>query len=102
VAYDVNTRTHGDITMARTKGAKQFAAEISESLLDEFKAFCEQRGETLRYNLEAAIRRHMDNPPPPLTPPPPPAYPPLPPVTSPASEGRPEPKKPAPKGKPKK
>ncbi|VTU02458.1 unnamed protein product [Gemmataceae bacterium] len=76
--------------MARTKGAKQFAAEVNEALLDEFKAFCEGRGETLRYNLEAAMRRHMDNPPPPVSPPPPPVYPPLPPVVA-------EAKQPAPK-----
>lgn len=66
-----------------TKGTRQMAVEVTTLLADEFKAFCKGRGETVRQNLEAAMRRHMDNPPPPLVPPPPPVYPPLPPVTPP-------------------
>lgn len=64
--------------MARTKGTKQLGVEVNAALLDEFKAFCETRGETVRKHLEFAIRRHLDNPPPP-----PVAPPPLPPVTTP-------------------
>jgi hypothetical protein len=71
--------------MPRTKGTKQLFVEVTDILLDEFKAFCESRGETLRVNLEMAIRRHMSNPPPPPPPPMPVALPPLiplPPVAS--------------------
>lgn len=68
--------------MARTKGTKQLNAEMSEALFDEFKEFCATRGQTVRYHLELALRRHMDNPPPP---PQPVEAPPLPPVTSPES-----------------
>ena len=56
--------------MARTKGTKQLGVEVSEALLDEFRAFCEERGEKVRHHLELAMRRHLDNPPPPLVPPP--------------------------------
>jgi DNA-binding response OmpR family regulator len=63
--------------MPRTKGTKQLNAEVSDTLLDQFKAFCESRGETLRASLEMAMRRHMANPPPP---PPPPIPAPLPPI----------------------
>ncbi|MCE9564925.1 MAG: hypothetical protein K8U57_23065 [Planctomycetes bacterium] len=78
--------------MARTKGTRQLGVEVSESLLDEFKAFCEKRGEKVRHHLELAIRRHLDNPPLPLVPPPPPVLPapaltsPLPPITVPDSK----------------
>lgn len=68
--------------MPRTKGTKQFGAEITAELVDEVKAFATKRGETVRRVIEAALRRHMDNPPP-VVPPPPPVYPPLPPVTVP-------------------
>lgn len=60
-----------------TKGTKQIGAEVAESLLDEFKRFCESRNETVRYHLELAMRRHLDNPPPP-----PGVAPPLPPVVA--------------------
>jgi transposase InsO family protein len=86
--------------MARTKGTKQLGVELNAALLDEFKGFCEQRGETVRKHLEMAIRRHIDNPPPM-----PAAPPPLPPVTTPgAASPAPEPspaKKKPPKPKPK-
>ncbi len=99
--------------MARTKGTKQLGVEVSESLLDEFKTFCEERGEKVRHHLELAIRRHLDNPPPPLVaptpvprppvPPPPlpvPAeLPPLPPVTAPGAASAPTEKPAAKKGK---
>ena len=58
-----------------TKGTKQIGAEVKAELVDELKAFCLERGETVRHHLEIAIRRHLDNPPP-L----PPTVPPLPPV----------------------
>ncbi len=63
--------------MARksTKGTKQIGAEVSEGLIDEFKAFCLDRGETVRENLEMAMRRHLDNPPPRPKIPPLPPYP---------------------------
>lgn len=67
--------------MAQAKGTKQLGVGIDERLADEFKTFCESRGETIRAAVEAALRRHMDNPPP-MVPPPPPVYPPLPPVTA--------------------
>ena len=70
--------------MPRTKGTKQLGLQVTASLLDEFKAFCEQRGETVRKHLELAMRRHLDNPPPP--PVPEPAPPPLPPVTPPGTQ----------------
>ena len=70
--------------MPRTKGTKQLGAEITDALVDEVRAFASKRGETLRQVIEAALRRHMDNPPP-VVPPPPPVYPPLPPVTVPKS-----------------
>ena len=57
-----------------TKGTKQIGAEVTAELVDELKAFCLARGETVRHHLEIAIRRHLDNPPPA------PAIPPLPPV----------------------
>lgn len=64
-----------------TKGTKQIGAEVTEALVDELRAFCSKRGETVRHHLELAIRRHLDNPPPP------PAYPPLPPVPPPGAGG---------------
>ncbi len=72
-----------------TKGTKQLGAEVSGDLVDEFKGFCEKRGETFRHHLELAMRRHLDNPPPP---PKPAEVPPLPPVTASGVE-KPAPKK---------
>lgn len=83
--------------MATAKGTETLGVGINKDLAAEMRAFAAKRGETMREVLEAAVRRHMDNPPP-LVPPPPPIYPPLPPVT--ASGGSIE--KPTPKGKPKK
>jgi hypothetical protein len=51
--------------MARTKGTKVVGAEVSAGLLDQFRLFCEQRGESLRRHLEWAMQRHMAAPPPP-------------------------------------
>lgn len=68
--------------MARTKGTKQLAVEVSEALFEEFKGFCSDRGETVRHHLELALRRHMDNPPPP---PKPVEVPPLPPIPAPGA-----------------
>jgi hypothetical protein len=48
----------------RTKGTKQLNVELPESLVDEFKQFCEGRGESPTHNVAVAIRRHMANPPP--------------------------------------
>jgi hypothetical protein len=63
-----------------TKGTRQVGAEVAEGLLDEFKAFCEGRNETVRHHLELAMRRHLDNPPPVAV------VPPLPPVTAPGEK----------------
>ncbi len=63
--------------MPRTKGTKQLFVEVTDTLLDEFKAFCKSRVETVRENLEMAMRRHMANPPPPPPPPIPVSPPPL-------------------------
>ncbi|MCE9564424.1 MAG: hypothetical protein K8U57_20495 [Planctomycetes bacterium] len=67
--------------MARknTAGTKQLGAELDSALVDEFKAFCSDRGDTVRKHLEMAIRRHLSNPPPK-----PADVPPLPPVAIPA------------------
>lgn len=67
--------------MATAKGTETLGVGINKELAAEFRAFATNRGETMREVLEAALRRHMDNPPPPAAPPPPPVYPPLPPVT---------------------
>lgn len=71
-----------DRQMALAKGTEQLGAGIDVKLAAELRAFAKSRGESLRSVIEAALRRHMDNPPP-LVPPPPPVYPPLPPVTAP-------------------
>jgi hypothetical protein len=47
-----------------TKGTKQFNVELSSELIDEFKRFCESRGESASHNAAVALRRHMANPPP--------------------------------------
>ena len=66
--------------MPRTKGTKQLFVEVTDTLLDEFKAFCDSRNETMRASIEMAMRRHMANPPPPPVPQPLPPLVPLPPV----------------------
>lgn len=73
--------------MARTKGTKQLGCEVNEALLEQFKAFCAARGETLRYHLEMAMRRHLANPPE-IEKPTVPPVPPLPPITVPPPKRR--------------
>ena len=68
--------------MAQAKGTEQLGVGIDARIAAELKEFVKKRGETIRAAVEAALRRHMDNPPP-VVPPPPPVYPPLPPVPSP-------------------
>lgn len=60
------------------KGTKQVNAELSEELLDQLKAYCEERGQTIRYVIERALIRHLDNPPPLMPDPPLPPAPPEP------------------------
>jgi len=52
------------------KGTRQVNAEIDAELLDRLKAFAEERGQTLRYVIERAITRHLENPPPMIPDPP--------------------------------
>ena len=52
------------MTRRSTKGTKQLAAELLGEVVDEFKKFCRDRNETVRYHMELALRRHMANPPP--------------------------------------
>jgi hypothetical protein len=58
--------------MARnaTRGTKQVGQAVEAELWDEFVEFCRDRGDTIRYHLEIALRRHLDCPPapPPLPP----------------------------------
>jgi hypothetical protein len=76
------------------KGTKQFNYEIDQELVERFRAFCRNRGESIREHLEMALQRHMDNPPQPFKP----AAPPLPPLTSqPAAEAAKPKKRGAPK-----
>lgn len=57
--------------MAKPKtGAAQVNVELPPEVLDELKQFAEARGQTLKYVIGRAIRRHMDSPPP-LVPDPP-------------------------------
>ena len=56
--------------MAMAKGTSPLAVGVETPLLEELKAFAEGRGQTLRYVVERALRRHMDSPPP-LVPDPP-------------------------------
>lgn len=48
----------------RAAGIARFETEMSEAILDEFRAFVQGRGESIRRHVEMALRRHMDNPPP--------------------------------------
>jgi hypothetical protein len=52
------------------KGTKQVNAELEAELLDRLKAFAEERGQTVRYVIERALIRHLDNPPPSVADPP--------------------------------
>jgi hypothetical protein len=86
------------------KGTAQLGAELDTTLLEEFRAFCRERKESVRTHLEIAIRRHLNNPPPPLrleVPPLPPVSPPHPsPVAPPIAGAEVEPERsPAPTGK---
>ena len=60
------------------QGATQFNYEIDKDLAAQFRAFCSERNESVKGQLEIALRRHLETPPPPPVPPPP--IPPLPPV----------------------
>lgn len=48
-----------------TPGTGQLNLEIELALLERLRAFGRGRGEKLRWVVEMALRRHMDNPPPP-------------------------------------
>jgi hypothetical protein len=78
------------------EGTKQVLLELPEELVQAAKAFAELRGESFKYVVIEALRRHMAFPP---SPPPPPAAPPPPEPFPPAggSSG----KKPPASGKPK-
>lgn len=52
------------------KGVAQVNFELPAELLDEAKEFAESRGQTLKYVMARALRRHMDSPPPLLPDPP--------------------------------
>ncbi len=67
--------------MATAKGTEQLNVGIDASLMEELRQFTTKRREKIRAVVEAALRRHMDNPPPLAE------LPPLPPVTAPASTG---------------
>jgi hypothetical protein len=69
--------------MALAKGTESLAVGIDAALMEQLRAFVEKRSETIREVVEAALRRHMANPPPVLE------LPPLPPVTVPAQHGLP-------------
>ena len=56
-----------------TPGTRQLNLEVDEKLLEEFEAFISARGQTKRFAVEKAMRRHLDSPPPVL---PDPALPP--------------------------
>jgi hypothetical protein len=50
----------------RVRGTKQLATAIDANLFDEWKAWVQARGETIREALELAMRRHMAHPPAPV------------------------------------
>ena len=69
--------------MALAKGTESLALGIDARLMADLREFVEKRGEKIRAVVEAALRRHMANPPPI------PELPPLPPVTAPkAAKGK--------------
>ena len=78
------SRTGGN----RTLGTKQFNVELPTELVDEFRAFCASRDESVSSHTARALRRHMDNPPPVVPDPPLPPTPPLPPVEAKHKRGR--------------
>jgi hypothetical protein len=51
--------------MAKPKtGVAQVNFELPPEMLDEVKAFAEARGQTMKFVMQRALRRHLDNPPP--------------------------------------
>lgn len=57
--------------MAKPKtGVTQINFELPPEMLDEVKAFAEARGQSLKFVMQRALRRHLDNPPPLLPDPP--------------------------------
>jgi hypothetical protein len=56
-----------------TPGTRQLNLEIDEGLFEAFEAFIAARGQTKRFAVEKAMRRHLESPPPilpdPLLPP---------------------------------
>lgn len=76
-----------------TPGTGQLNLEIELELLERLRAFGRGRGEKLRWVVEMALRRHMDNPPPP------PELVPLPPLPPPGSADPPKAAKTARKSK---
>lgn len=73
----------------RTPGTRQLNLEIDAGLFEAFEAFISARGQTKRFAVEKALRRHMDNPPPVLPDPPlPPGEPDPPPVAAKAKRKR--------------
>lgn len=53
-----------------TPGTRQLNLEIDEKLFEELDRFIQGRGQTKRFAIEKALRRHMDSPPPVLPDPP--------------------------------
>jgi len=47
-----------------TPGTRQLNLEIDEGLFEAFEAFIAARGQTKRYAVEKALRRHLESPPP--------------------------------------
>lgn len=76
--------------MALAKGTEPLAVGLDSTLMAEFRTFAERRGEKIRAVVEAALRRHMANPPSQELPPlPPVAAPPEPaPAKKPAGRAR--------------
>lgn len=81
--------------MARnqTPGTGRVEIEMTAELIAELDRFRSAYGHSRRAEIELALRRHMDSPPPvpppPAPPPPPPVIPPLPPVGGKRGRGRP-------------
>jgi hypothetical protein len=78
----------------QTANTARLDIEIASDLRAEFDAFRARYGHTARQEVELALRRHMDSPPPvpppPAPPPPPPVIPPLPPMGQKRGRGRPK------------
>jgi hypothetical protein len=71
-----------------TPGTGQLNLEIELTLLEQLREFVRTRGETQRQAVEAALWRHMANPPPiPVLPPLPPITVPTPTATVPVNSG---------------